>query len=250
MIRRLSFLAVALLVGCGGGPGAPSSLAPQTSSEALETVEECLAPDLVALSGFLERLEAIAAEGPEALLDSLVALKGIDAETGRLAVSLDLDLDGAADLDATFGFEDAAGDPLLPLSLLNFLLDESPDLFGFFGALPDGARFVLDYAFVGDATGSGSLVYRFEAGGLASASGSGTYSNRGCGFEFSFDADLPSDVASEFPVAEFDFSLDAGVETLAGRATLDGSSLATVVLQLPGEEEETYVIDLLTGEVS
>jgi hypothetical protein len=251
MLRALFLFAVLFLVGCGGGSSPTTSGTPLAPSEQLQqAMEDCVAPDLADLSALLERFEALAVQGDAALLDALYDITGIDMVTGQVGLRLDLDVDGAPDVQLTIGFKNAAGQWFMPLDLSS-LLGGTPTIDDILASIPDGASLVVESTLLGESTGGGTFAV-FFAGGLPSrVTGEGSFARNGCGFDYSLDFTPPADFESgQWPLLDLDVAFDAGDQTARGTVTLDGTNVAVATAQLPGEPEETWTIDLLTGVVT
>lgn len=254
-------LAVALFVPLAACSSS-SSETPETETDtgeaqltAQEVVETCVADDLVDLTGLLDLIRNIGQEGstlPQPELDLLRLL--VD---GNVGWSFDLDSDGNDDVTGTVGFTNADGEATIPFDVTGLLGGETPDLAELLADLPDGTTLNLSFelpngaSLSGDAaTNGGNVSVTFQGGEIFEVSGGGTFVTEACSFDFGFDDIGAFDPAtSTFPVATLNFDADIDGRTLGGDIALDGTNVATIVARPVGAAAETFLLDLLTGQL-
>ncbi len=261
----LVVFSLVLAVGCSSSKREPSqdegSGDSATALTAQDLLENCVTadlPDFAAILDVLQNLLAEDAELPQPELDLLRLI--ID---GTVGFSLDADQDGTVDISGSFGFENASGQPTIPVSaqvIQDIISRGDVDLQAILDGLPAGTTFKLDFdvpnipgsTVQGGIAPAGSISFAIGDNGLATISGAGSFSSGDCTFDFDFSdiGDFNTGLDG-FPVASLGFDLSVGnTDGLGGSIDLDGTNNAIIRAVLDGGLPEFFNLDLETGSLS
>jgi hypothetical protein len=250
-MRRIAFLLVLALFGCGGGGGGGT---PPANLSTAEMLEQCLAADLQDLSTLIGTIQGLldsGGTGPQPQFDLIAAVL-----TGKLPWTLDLDGDQIADLSGSVFLTDANGDITLPAGIVALLGGGGAfDLDTILALLPDGTDVNLTFLFdelelVHGATGDGDFAVDVQGGVPTGVSGGGTFDSGDCSFDFNFDGLGPEILeGGGFGSGSVDFDLGVGGDGAAGTIVLDGSNIARVTARRNGGVPENFLVNLTTGAV-
>jgi hypothetical protein len=250
-MRRIAFLLVFALAGCGGGGGG-SSTSPLTTQELLE---QCLAADLADLSTLLETIQGVldsGGTGPQPEFDLIAAVL-----TGRLPWTVDLDGDQVDDLSGELFLTDAQGAITIPAAVITLLTGGGTfDLDEILAVLPDGTNVNLGFDFddldlVHGASGTGDLSVEVDGGAPTTVTGGSTFASGECSFEFDFDGLGPEILeGGGFGTGSLDYDMAVGIDDIGGTIELDGTNVAHVTARRNGGAPETFLVDLTTGVVT
>lgn len=237
-----------------GGPAGSDGNTVGRAGTARTLVRSCLGSDLPDLTAVLDLLQRVLEEGaqqPEFEIDWLGGLTG----GGIVPWKVDLDGDEVPDLEGTFHFTDDKGAVTIPFDLISLPGLNGSGLPDLLGLVRDNTTFHLSYA-LDDlllestllGSGEGELDFEIEGGEVVGSSGEGTLSAGPCSLTFDYEEEGTGVLApGDYPVADLSFELDTDGEKVTGRIVLDGTSVAEVHAQVPGEAEEVFRISLVDG---
>jgi hypothetical protein len=249
-------LLLALLLACGGGSGSTTT-GPGLGNAALQDLaqqilDECAAGTLQEWIDLLSSFQSLL--DPEATEQPTFTVTGLDIVQAQLEWALDVDNDGTVDVTGSVGFTDAAGDPTIPFDLTAFLALLNGDLdglSGLLGAAADGTVVRLEFTGETIVNVDGFVSVALMGGVAESMTAEGTLDSGSCTGTYDIDGTDFDSLGGTYPTASFNALIQGAGGKLTGTVTLDGTSIARLVVNLnDGAEVYTFDLDLATGEVT
>jgi len=234
--------------GGGGGSGGGGSGGGGTPEEQViqQILESC---GVLRLQQYFEFLRAI-----EATLDpagtTLPAFNGIavDQAGGGVTAMLDLDGDLADDYMVAFQFLDDQGQPAAPFDLTP-LAGGFGNLDSLVAAVPDGWSLSVNLLELLPGDPNALLTFSFSGGAPELVNADATAPDPLCS-SILMAEDIPfGDLAGDWPTMSFSINLATVEGNALGTATISGTSVARLELQLT-TIMYTFDVDLATGTVT
>lgn len=256
-----SALSLFLVLGaCGGGGGATAPAEPAGPDPQLVTtiLGSCGADDVgqaLDLQALLLDLFGGGAAAPD------FAITGTSILNASFSWSLDLDDDQQSDFIGTTQFKDAGGNPTIPISSVQDLLDALAGDLTALGQLlqqaPAGTQIVTTYggspAQLPSTSITGGVTVVLGAAGTISTS-SGSYASQtgtACTAALEWtDLDVSTVSTGGRPTGVVDVAASSPANSLDGTLTLDGDDTTVLDISVDGAAPVTYTLDLATGQVS
>jgi len=258
LLLPVLLLACALLPGCGGGGTAPAAVddGGLTPADQLAELQQCLSTDVTDLLSLTDLFSAWLTDPAAAPLPEF-DLAGAIVSGGVLPWTYDIDGDGVADLSGDLAFLDTGGSVFLPFSLTDLLGGSITGVDDVLLLLEDGESVRLNWKLLGtplpggsSGDGDGSLRLFWNGTAPDSATGDARLGSGTCSFDLDYEASGFADLEpGALPSIDGTFTSGVGDRQATGSVSIDGGPEADVRVVLPGQPEQSFRIDLATGQV-
>lgn len=274
-MKKLAYLSVLLLAtACGGGGGGGDPAAnttpnpnpnpnPLSESELVQQLlDGCGLSSTEDFQEFFDLLVGLFSPGAPAPALQITSINILSTSFGW-GLDVSSPADGVNDLTGTIAIRDASNNPTLGgLSLTEFqalLAGDLNNLPTILAGVDAGTRFVVTFSGAppsnaANTTISGNVtIVMGTAGAFDTSSGSFTSTvGTDCTSTVSWtDLDISGVTsAGQLPTGTLALAVTAGLETVNGTVTLDGTNIATIDAARTGQPTQSYTLDLGTGTLT